>query len=132
MQRRRALAALAVVPLTLLVPEVAAARCAMLSLPDELRSSSFVFEATVVAAGPPVALRVLAMWKGVLPDHVTVGISGRGNPFAGAGPSDVFLVLTSGPANALHVNRCGSSGRLQAADLETLRQAGLTRRPLTP
>lgn len=115
----------------LVAPRRALARCAMLTLPDEIRMSDFVFEATVVSVGPSVALHVVAMWKGILPANVSVGVSGRGNPFSGARPGDVYLVLTSGPANALHVNRCGTTGRLQDADVQTLREAGLTRRPLT-
>lgn len=113
-----------------LAPGHALARCAMLSLPDEIRRCDFIYEATVVSVGPSVALHVVALWKGVLPASVSVHVSGRGNPFSGARPNEVFLVLTSGAANAQYVNRCGSTGRLSAADADTLREAGLTRRAL--
>lgn len=115
-----------------LAPGRALARCAMLSLPEEIQRSDFVYEATVASVGASVALHVVALWKGVLPASVSVHVTGRGNPFSGARPGEVYLVLTSGAANAQYVNRCGSTGRLSTADADTLREAGLTRRPLSP
>jgi hypothetical protein len=94
----------------------ASARCRHIEVPEETRSSAYVFEGTLESvAGRDLTFLVTAVWSGTPPQHVTVGTSGR-RPLASA--SDVgttYLVFAMGTAPDLSVARCGSSAPLASA-----------------
>jgi hypothetical protein len=113
------------------VPLPADARCAQLSLADEIARSRYVFEGVVESSsGGRTTLRVTASWKGNPPARVTVTRSGRGDPFAGATASRVYIVFTGGASDArLSAHRCGATGDVSGVPASALEAAGLHRTP---
>ena len=110
----------------------ASARCRHIEVPEESRTSAYVFEGTLESvSGTELTFLVTAVWSGSPPEHVTVGTSAR-RPLASA--SDVgtsYLIFARGTPADLAIARCGSSAPIAQAgstiaELETL---GLTRTP---
>ena len=105
------------------------ARCAQLPLAQEIEQSRYVFEGTVESMDArAITLRVVATWKGSPPATVRVAISGRGNPFADATATTVFLVFASGTSDEhLSAHRCGATGQVGSVPPAQLEAAGLHR-----
>lgn len=110
-------------------PVPADARCARLPIAQEIAQSRYVFEGVVESSsGGRTTLRVTATWKGNPPARVTLGRSGRGDPFAGATATRVYLVFASGASDTqLSAHRCGATGVASGVPAAALEAAGLHR-----
>ncbi len=111
---------------------VAHARCAPITLTQEIERARYVVEVETISVDSHGAvLRVRAAWKGSPPSTLTVSFSGRGHPLRNARPGTVLVVFAQGPSDAhLLVYPCGATGVLDRAMTDALTAAGLTRTAL--
>ncbi|MCA9605710.1 MAG: hypothetical protein H6719_25185 [Sandaracinaceae bacterium] len=108
----------------------AQARCAPVSMPQEVRRATFVVEAVLERAGDPGTFRTVTVWKGgdQAPATFSLGAQrGRGQ-WEWADASSVghrYLLLLSSEGGAYSVARCGQSGEATDARRAELRALGL-------
>lgn len=109
----------------------AAARCAVVTLPEEVQRSPFVVEAVLESAGDTARFRTVTVWKGgdAAPARFSLAAQrGRGrwawSDAANEGQRYV-LFLTQTPSG-VSVARCGQSGEATDARRSQLRAEGLT------
>ena len=108
------------------------ARCARVSVREDVARSPVVVEATVVRAGSRAQFRTVAVWKGEseAPAHFTLnaGYGGPVSPWPRAGSEgSVYLLFLSGSGEQVHVRRCGRSGLMTEELRDEVLALGLTR-----
>lgn len=109
----------------------AAARCAVVMLPEEVQSSPFVVEAVLERAGGAASFRTVTVWKGgtAAPARFTLSAQqGRGRwPWAdSANEGKRYLLFLSPASGGFTVARCGQSGVVSDSERAELRAEGLT------
>jgi hypothetical protein len=112
----------------------AAARCAVVMLPEEVQRSPFVVEAVLERAGGTASFRTVTVWKGgaAAPARFTLGAQqGRARwPWAdAANEGKRYLLFLSAVPGGFTVARCGQSGAVSDSERAELRAQGLTPTP---
>ena len=109
----------------------AAARCAVVMLPEEVQRSPFVVEAVLERAGATASFRTVTVWKGgtAAPARFTLSAQqGRGRwPWSdAANEGKRYLLFLSAVPGGFTVARCGQSGAVSDSERAELRAQGLT------
>ena len=109
----------------------AAARCAAVTLPEEVQDSPFVVEAVLERAGGAASFRTVTVWKGgtAAPARFTLNAQqGRGRwPWAdSANEGKRYLLFLSPASGGFTVARCGQSGAVSDSERAEQRAEGLT------
>jgi len=112
----------------------AAARCAVVMLPEEVQRSLFVVEAELERAGDRAEFRTLTVWKGgaAAPARFMLGAQqGRGRwPWAdSANEGHRYLLFLTSVPSGFTVARCGQSAEASEGRHAALRAQGLTPTP---
>ena len=112
----------------------AAARCAIVTLPDEVQRSPFVVVAVLESAGDTAQFRTVTVWKGggAAPARFSLGAQrGRGQwPWAdSANEGHRYVLFLAQTPSGVSVARCGQSGEVTDARRTQLRAEGLTPTP---
>ena len=113
---------------------VASARCALVTLPEEVQRSPFVVEAVLESAGETARFRTVTVWKGgsAAPARFTLDAQrgrGRWEWADSANEGQQYLLFLGQHEGRFSVARCGQSGDASDTRRTELRAQGLTPTP---